>query len=280
MDNKQPEKAGYDYEHMFRYYYSSLYDPGERLRRRRTKALLRNKVNDTTAALDVGGGPGILVDVLTELGGAAVSYFCLDISRNQLRIHSSYARSKGYPVRTVQGDAQILPIRTGACDLVFCFETLEHLESDTLAISEIGRVLRAGGTLVVSVPYAEGLSDRRRKAEGHLHSYDITSFQRLTHGRGFEIERTDFVSRFTHLFWTLPKLAIYFVWLLCTRNLVKRLRGFEIPSYYDIRFHKNFVMPLVDRLLIFDRLCSRGPYSIFGKAVSMVVLLKKHRSQT
>ncbi len=280
MNDRKLEQTDCDYEHMFRYYYSSLYDPGERLKRRRTKALLKDRVNGTTVVLDVGGGPGILVETLAELGRVPSNYFCLDISHNQLRIHSSYAQSKGYPVHGVQGDAQLLPIRTGAVGLVFCFETLEHLKSDSLAVGEIGRVLGENGSLLISVPYAERLSSRRRRTEGHLHSYDTGTLQRLAHSYEFTIEETTFISRFTHLLWTLPKLTIYLIWLIWTGNLMRRLRGFEVPSYYNVPFHKSFVIPLVERALIFDGLCSKGPYSIFGKAVSMVVLLRKAGSQT
>ena len=53
------------------------------------------------------------------------------------------------------GDIGHLPYCEGFFDKVLLSEVLEHLEDDLLALREVWHVLRPGGTLVVTVPYAD-----------------------------------------------------------------------------------------------------------------------------
>ncbi len=52
----------------------------------------------------------------------------------------------------VQGDALHLPFGDGSFDRVICSEVLEHIPDDVGAMKELARVLRAGGTMAVTVP--------------------------------------------------------------------------------------------------------------------------------
>ena len=53
---------------------------------------------------------------------------------------------------TIQGDALRLPFRDGTFDRVIVSEVLEHIPDDKNAIYELARVLKAGGTMAVTVP--------------------------------------------------------------------------------------------------------------------------------
>jgi SAM-dependent methyltransferase len=50
------------------------------------------------------------------------------------------------------GDALTLPFPEGTFDRVIAAEVLEHIPADRLAIGELARVLRPGGTMAVTVP--------------------------------------------------------------------------------------------------------------------------------
>ena len=52
----------------------------------------------------------------------------------------------------VNGDATRLPFDDASFDRVIAAEVLEHIPSDDLALGELARVLRPGGTLAVTVP--------------------------------------------------------------------------------------------------------------------------------
>jgi SAM-dependent methyltransferase len=66
------------------------------------------------------------------------------------------------------GDAHNLPVKPGGIDYVKCTELLEHVEHPEAVIKELTRVLKPGGTLILSTPFNWGI---------HADPYD---FQRLT----------------------------------------------------------------------------------------------------
>jgi SAM-dependent methyltransferase len=58
----------------------------------------------------------------------------------------------GGRLRSVVADARHLPFADGEFDVVIAAEVLEHIHDDRAAIAELGRVLRPGGVLAVTVP--------------------------------------------------------------------------------------------------------------------------------
>jgi SAM-dependent methyltransferase len=55
-------------------------------------------------------------------------------------------------VGATRGDALQLPFADGAFDRVIASEVLEHIPDDEVAMAELARVLRPGGTMAVTVP--------------------------------------------------------------------------------------------------------------------------------
>lgn len=85
---------------------------------------------------------------------------------------------EGGGYETVHGDATRLPFEDGTFDRVIASEVLEHIPIDTLAISELARVLKPGGTMAVTVPRFGpevvnwALSDRYHSVPGgHVRIY-------------------------------------------------------------------------------------------------------------
>lgn len=56
----------------------------------------------------------------------------------------------------VLGDLCDLPFSTAAFDVVVCFHVLEHVPDDAAAMAELGRIVKAGGDLVIVVPWDQG----------------------------------------------------------------------------------------------------------------------------
>jgi SAM-dependent methyltransferase len=52
----------------------------------------------------------------------------------------------------VVGDVRVIPFKDGSVDAVYSMGTIEHFEEYALAVREIFRVLRPGGTAIVGVP--------------------------------------------------------------------------------------------------------------------------------
>jgi ubiquinone/menaquinone biosynthesis C-methylase UbiE len=60
--------------------------------------------------------------------------------------------SQEQKIQFIAGDAQALPLRASAADLVSMFSVIEHLPSPQKALCEAMRLLRPGGELVIQAP--------------------------------------------------------------------------------------------------------------------------------
>ena len=69
------------------------------------------------------------------------------------------------------------PVASDSCDVVLCSQVLEHIAEPAKAIREVGRVLRPGGKLVLTVPFLSRL---------HEEPFDYFRFTR--YGVGFLLE--------------------------------------------------------------------------------------------
>jgi SAM-dependent methyltransferase len=96
------------------------------------------------AVLDAGCGVGYGTRLLAQHGPERL--VGADISADAL------ARGPSDCAELVQADLRELPFETDSFDLVVCFEVIEHVEEHDRVIDELRRVLRPGGTLLISSP--------------------------------------------------------------------------------------------------------------------------------
>lgn len=253
---------------------SALYDTVEISKRKYIVRLLKNKINQNSKIIDIGSGSGVLAGSLnTE------AYFCIDIALNRIKLHSSYVKNKKLPNLSIQGDACNMPVKNNSFNVAFCIETLEHIEKDKDALREICRILKPGGTLLLTFPYDETITSEVSKKSGHINSYNKNKIEKLAQELDFKVENITFISRMVYYCWTLPKHMIYFLWLIATGRLAKRLNNVEIPSYYNTSIHRKIILPvstLVLNLVIsFGLAYTKNPYTFCGKAVGIIVVLEK-----
>jgi len=118
-----------------------------------------------------------------------------------------------------QGNLESLPFEDGAFDLVLCSQVIEHVPVAERAVAELHRVLRPGGTLVISTDNERNTVTkalnaprtlavralRLRGARGRVESpatpYTRESFRTLLQRGGFAVEHLE-TFRF-HLMWPL-----------------------------------------------------------------------------
>jgi len=62
------------------------------------------------------------------------------------------AKLRGRGAHVVLGDVSALPFTATAFDLVCALDIIEHVDDDDGALSELSRVARAGGTVLISTP--------------------------------------------------------------------------------------------------------------------------------
>lgn len=98
--------------------------------------------------LDIGCGRGFLLARVAKKAELGTEFYGLDISPKLCEI--SKENNPGATI--VCGDAEHLPFPDNMFDTVFMTEALEHMLDYNLALSEAGRVLKPGGTFIVTVP--------------------------------------------------------------------------------------------------------------------------------
>ena len=96
--------------------------------------------------LDVGCGAG---EITSEIARAGFDVVGIDVAEEPLR--RARARDPQLDVRLVAIDGE-WPLADASFDAVWAGETLEHVLDTAAWLSEVRRVLRSGGTLVLSTP--------------------------------------------------------------------------------------------------------------------------------
>lgn len=69
--------------------------------------------------------------------------------------------------RAGQGSLTCLPFEDAIFDSCLCTEVIEHIEEDNVAVSELARVLKPGGLLLISVPTPPAPYDPAHVREGY-----------------------------------------------------------------------------------------------------------------
>ncbi len=96
---------------------------------------------DGQTVLDVGGGPGYFGDAFRRAGAR---YVAVDADLGELATRT--APGPG----TVLGSGTALPVRSGAVDLCYSSNVLEHVAEPERMADEMVRVTRPGGTVFLS----------------------------------------------------------------------------------------------------------------------------------
>jgi ubiquinone/menaquinone biosynthesis C-methylase UbiE len=93
--------------------------------------------------LNIGCGTGGTVAMLERHASELVN---VDVSKEAIK----FMKQSGYSAILVEGTS--LPFNANKFDLVVAFDVLEHIEDDSSALKEWRRVLKKGGTLLITVP--------------------------------------------------------------------------------------------------------------------------------
>ncbi len=101
----------------------------------------------TDTVLNVGCNNGYLERHLFE--GRCAATFGVDVDTQAIEFAQAHGVKSKYQI----APAEQLPFGDASFDKVFCLDTLEHVQDESQTLSEIYRVLKPGGALVLSVPH-------------------------------------------------------------------------------------------------------------------------------
>ncbi len=154
------------------------------------------------SAEDPGGAPARALDVgcgearfAAELAGAGLRVVAVDVAQEPLR--RAHAKHPELYLRLVPIGGP-WRLADSSFDIVWAGETIEHVADTAGWLSEVRRVLRSGGTLLLSTPahgrlamFALALSRRRFEAHfdprsDHLRFYSARTLTRLLEDFGFD----------------------------------------------------------------------------------------------
>lgn len=130
-------------------------------------ALRRNEVHPPGRILDAGCGWGVTLESLELAGYSAVG---MDISRQALEMLESSKPTR----QLIEADlTQSLPIplATELFDGVLALDVLEHLDDDRFALSQLAKMTKPGGLVIISVPALPELFSGFDAIQGHRRRY-------------------------------------------------------------------------------------------------------------
>lgn len=113
---------------------------------RRRRALLARELRSGEKVLDLGCGSGAFLVALKELGAVGIG---VDLSEAALCL--ARERDPELDVRQIAADGSI-PVETGSVDLIWCSEVLEHIADTGYMLTEMRRVLKRDGRVLITVP--------------------------------------------------------------------------------------------------------------------------------
>lgn len=158
----------------------------------RRRSFLRAHVAPGQAVLDLGCGAGAFTRMLADWGTSPVG---VELSEEALR----RARAAGPELdfRLAEGE-EVLPLADASVDVCWASEVLAHVADTAGLLSEVRRVLRPRGALVVTTPYhgpvrtlalaLRGFEQAFDPRGPHLRFYTSRSLCELLADFGFEVE--------------------------------------------------------------------------------------------
>ena len=140
----------------------------------------RASVSRAARALDVGTSTGTNLRMLRDLGFANVEG--LDLSEEAIRYCAEKALGKVH-----EGDICSMPFSDGSFDLVLATDVIEHVVNDRLALAEVARVLKPGGTAIITVPAFQTLYGLQDRVAQHQRRYLKRDLVEKIRAAGLEI---------------------------------------------------------------------------------------------
>jgi len=200
--------------------------------------------------MDIGCGSGDLLRPLKETGIC----YGLDINLDVLKIAQKESGN------LMLADTGRISAKSGVFDIVIVTDVLEHVENDAAALSEIARVTKNHGYILLGVPAFSFMFSSHDIALKHYRRYDYEKLKGLVQKCGLTIRYKTYWN--SALF--LPLMAV---------RLLKKLFGIK-PALKKRKF-PDFLNSVLKKTILFEnRLIEKGVQLPFG--TSLYLILEKN----
>lgn len=205
--------------------------------------------------LDLGCGTGAMAKEIEAIG----EYYGVDVSERAVNL----CKKRG--IKNIeQGDALCIPHANDQFDVVLALDVIEHVKDDIGAIAEMRRVLRSGGTVIVTVPAFKFLWGPTDIFFHHYRRYRLHELKSKIERSGFSVFKSSYFNTFL-----FP--PVFLVKLL--------MKGFHLPMKLENEVSRNVINDIwiVNKILygIFFLESVLLKYVNFPFGISAVVIGRK-----
>lgn len=155
----------------------------------RVESVLNSVINNAhgSTCLEIGGADGPMTPTLERMFGTTIS---LDYSKEFLK----RIEAKTQKAICIFSDAHFLPIQDNTIDTIVCSEVLEHTTIPTQFLTELNRVIKKDGVIILSVPNEtrftirkKGISKNIIAGNTHINFYTPETLQEILYRTGFDV---------------------------------------------------------------------------------------------
>lgn len=196
--------------------------------------------------LEIGCGQGFNTHILSKRN----KVIGIDLSKEDIMI-----AKKRYPkVHFMIMNAENLKFKSNSFDIIYALEVFEHIDNLNKAVSEIKRVLRKNGRLIVSIPYYRSekwllkLRPTYFSEIHHVRIFKKNELENLLKNNGFKMEKKNKIGFIQHI-------ELYFLF----KRKIKSKTQISIGSWRDNVWTKS----IHATMLYFDPLVLKTPLIYF-----------------
>ena len=229
------------------------------------------------SVIDIACGEGYGCDLMGQVAAQVIG---IDIDSGAIEMaRQRYSRPN---LQFKEGSASAIPMDDSSVDVVVSFETLEHLVDQNAFWSEIKRVLKTGGILVISSPNRDAYN-KQRIDENPFHTRELTQEELVSElsclFAHYQLFSQDIV--FGSLLWPVSAEAMprTIISLDPTSHEIKWRVGDEVARPYSLAVASDKSLPLSGHSIYTGRYPPNAMAALVGGIVERDQHVRELQSQ-